>query len=210
MGTSGGYAFEPTIALLHPNSPDPKTNVLIDDNGHACLTDFGLITLSSDEPTVTSSIGATTAQWMSPELLVPDKFGLKVSRPTKASDCYALGMVIYEVLSGQTPFVQYSNLAVVWRILEGERPKRPQGEQDVWFTDNIWEISERCWKPRPTDRISVKTVLLDLERHPPFRSPSNVNGGVEMDGNDRSDATSSDSKYVFSRVPHLSLSDLAL
>ena len=210
MGISGGYAFKLAITLLHPNSPDSKTNVLIDDNGHACLTDFGLVTLTSDEPTVTSSIGATTAQWMSPELLVPDKFGLKESRPTKASDCYALGMVIYEILSGQTPFIQYSNLAVVWRILEGERPKRPDGEQGVWFTDDIWEISERCWKPQPTDRIGVKTVLLDLERHPPLRPPSNVNGGLEMDGNDRSDATSSDSKYVFSRVPHLSLSDLAL
>ena len=107
----------------------PKTNVLIDNNGHACLADFGLIRITSDEPTITSSIRATTAQWMSPELLDPDSFGLKDSRPTEASDCYALGVVIYEVLSGQTPFIQYSNHAVVWRILDGERPKRPEGEQ---------------------------------------------------------------------------------
>ena len=34
---------------------------------------------------------------MSPELLDPDRFGNGDRRPTKRSDCYALGMVIYEV-----------------------------------------------------------------------------------------------------------------
>jgi len=34
---------------------------------------------------------------MSPELLYPDKFGAKGFRPTTRSDCYALGMVVYEV-----------------------------------------------------------------------------------------------------------------
>ena len=34
---------------------------------------------------------------MSPELLYPKEFGFKECRPTKPSDCYALGMVIYEV-----------------------------------------------------------------------------------------------------------------
>ena len=121
----------PTITLLHPNSPDPQTNILIDNNGHARLADFGLLAIVSDEQTITSSIGTTTAQWTSPELLVPDKFGLSESRLTKASDCYGLGMVIYEVLSGQTPFAQYSNLAIVQKISDGERPGRPQGEQGV-------------------------------------------------------------------------------
>ena len=121
---------------------------------------------------------------MSPELLVPDKFGLKESSPTKESDCYALGMVIYEVLSGQTQFAQYSNFAVVWRVLGGERPNRPEGERGIWFTDDIWEILERCWKPQPGDRISAKTVLMDLERISPSRPPSDVNEGVEPDYSD--------------------------
>ena len=37
---------------------------------------------------------------MSPELLYPERFGIPESegdRPTRQSDCYALGMVIYEV-----------------------------------------------------------------------------------------------------------------
>ena len=38
-----------------------------------------------------------TPRWMSPELLYPGKFGVKDFRPTTQSDCYALGMVVYEV-----------------------------------------------------------------------------------------------------------------
>ena len=149
-------------------------------------------------------MGATAAQWMSPELLVPERFGLKESRPTKASDCYAFGMVIYEALSGQTSFAHYSSLSVVWKILEGERPKRPQGEKGVWFTDAIWGILEHCWKSQPGDRINAKAVLMDLEGISPLRLPSNVNEGVETDYDSQLDATPSGSQcvsLVFSQAP---------
>ena len=38
-----------------------------------------------------------TPRWMNPELLDPERFGASDDRPTKKSDCYALGMVVYEV-----------------------------------------------------------------------------------------------------------------
>jgi len=105
-----------------------------------------------------------------------------------ASDCYALGMVIYEVLSGKTPFYKYSSLAVVWKILQGERPERPQ---DGWFTDSIWGILELCWQRQPTDRISAKAVLLYLENGlPPPGSPPHSRRNVTIDVDDDSDVTS--------------------
>ena len=119
--------------------------------------------MTSDESITTSNMGTTAAQWMSPELLVPDKFGLKESSPTKESDCYALGMVIYEVLSGRTQFSGYPNPVVVLKIVCGERPSRPQGAQGIWFTDSIWRILELCWRHPPGDRINAKTVLMCLE-----------------------------------------------
>ena len=61
--------------------------------------------MASDELTATFSFReGGTARWKSPELFDPEKFGLRERRPTKESDCYALGMVIYELLSGQKPF----------------------------------------------------------------------------------------------------------
>ena len=100
---------------------------------------------------------------MSPELFDPGKFNLRDDRPTKHSDCYALGMVIYEVLSGRSPFYQYPMTAAVVRILEGERPGIPQGVEGVWFKDDVRRIMECCWRPIPRDRPGIRDVLQCLE-----------------------------------------------
>ena len=55
--------------------------------------------LISDDTLMSFTAGGTY-RWMSPELLDPERFGMPESeenRPTRQSDCYALGMVIYEV-----------------------------------------------------------------------------------------------------------------
>jgi len=128
---------------------------------------------------------------MSPELLDPEGFGLKDSRPTKESDCYALGMVVYEVLSGQTPFASSRGFTIISKVLGGERPERPHGEQGKLFTDALWRVLERCWRPQPSDRTGAKDVLLCLEGPPsPLWSPSL---GVGGDGGGYSGAASCDS-----------------
>jgi len=100
---------------------------------------------------------------MSPELFDPKKFDLQDSRPTKRSDCYALGMVIYEVLSGKATFSRYHNYHVVVKVLEGERPGRPQGVKEIWFEDDVWRILECCWRPIQRDRPGIRDVLQCLE-----------------------------------------------
>jgi len=137
-----------------------KANILIDETRRARLADFGLLTVVSDTSNLISStsfIQGGTCQWMSPELFDPEKFGLEDSRPTKHSDRYALGMLIYEVLSGQVPFPRHGPFIVVARVLKGERPKRPV--DGTWFTNEVWGILERCWKPTPGDRPRIKDVL---------------------------------------------------
>jgi len=137
-----------------------KANVLIDETRRARLADFGLLTIMSDTSSLVSSTSFTqggSCRWMSPELLDPESFGFKDGCPTKHSDCYALGMLTYEVLSGQVPFSQHRGHAVVVRITRGERPERPADE--TWFTNEVWGILESCWKPTPGDRLRIKDVL---------------------------------------------------
>jgi len=100
---------------------------------------------------------------MSPELLDPDQFGSKDGQQTKESDCYALGMTILEVLSGQAPFHYYNNFIVMRKVLEGEQPMRPQGMGGAWFADDLWEILGLCWSPQSQDRPTIETVLKYLE-----------------------------------------------
>ena len=101
---------------------------------------------------------------MSPELFLPDKSGLKGARPTKQSDCYAFGMVIYEVLGGQAPFAQFNHCVVILKVIEGERPSRPSGPEGTQFTEDLWQTLKRCWAGQPQRRPRVETVLECLER----------------------------------------------
>ena len=114
-----------------------KANILIDHWGHACIADFGLLTILSNQMGFISSIsheGGSVPQWMSPELLDPGKFGLKESS-NKESDYYGLGMVVCEVLSGRLPFPQCKVPIIILKVMNGEHPGRPQGVRGAWFTE---------------------------------------------------------------------------
>ena len=98
---------------------------------------------------------------MSPELFDPE---IKDHRPTKCSDCYALGMVIYEVLSGHLPFYGFANRVIYGKVFRGDRPEKPEGTEGAWFTDEVWEVLRSCWTSQPENRPSVEDVLQCLEK----------------------------------------------
>lgn len=144
-----------------------KVNILIDQDGHVRLADFGLLAIVSDHTGFTTSGSAFaggTTRWMSPELLHPEHFGYDSSRPTKESDCYALGMVVYEVLTGQHPFPGLKDHILMRTVPNGERPVRPEGVKGTWFTDDLWEMLGLCWSTNARDRPSIATVRECLKR----------------------------------------------
>ena len=181
----------PSFALLLPSSLDAKANILIDDNGCVRLAGFSLLTMASNQSSasLSTSLGGTI-RWMSPELLLPETFALKDSRPTKGSDCYALGMVIYEVLSGRLPFFRCDETAVILKVLQGERPRRPRGRKGVWFTANLWEMLGRCWKPPPDERPGLEVVLQCLQDAERPSGPFDTAEDVVTDVDDQSDTIS--------------------
>ena len=65
------------------------------------------MSLISDDSLMSFTAGGS-CRWMSPELLDPELFGIPQSegdRPTRQSDCYAFGMVIYEVRARGSPLI---------------------------------------------------------------------------------------------------------
>ena len=179
-----------------------KANILIDQTGRARLADFGLLTVISDSTNLLASSSYTqggTARWMSPELIAPQRFGIESSRPTKSSDCYALGMVIFETISRRLPFHRYTDLTVFVKVLEGEHPRREAG-----FADSLWEMLELCWAPQPDTRPSIEDVLRCLERSSQSGESSSGNHG-EVDEGGGWDS-GSDSSCMFSSLLNISYS----
>ena len=141
-------------------------NILIDKDKSARLADFGLLTIVSEHtnfPTPTTASRGGTTRWMSPELLHSELSDSGGGRPTRASDRYALGMVILEVLTGQPPFALFKDLAVIQKVTDGGRPERPKGVKGAWFTDGLWEMLGLCWKKDPQSRPSIEAVRECLE-----------------------------------------------
>lgn len=167
---------------------------MIDNNGRALLAGFSLLTMASNQSNTSLPTGlGGTIRWMSPELLLPEAFAMKDSRPTKGSDCYALGMVIYEVLSGRLPFSRCNETAVIFKVLQGECPRRPRGTEGTWFTTNLWEMLGRCWKPPPDERPGLDAVLQCLQDAARPSRPFDIIEDVVTDVEDQSDAMSAHS-----------------
>jgi serine/threonine-protein kinase len=84
-------------------------NVIVDELGHAKVTDFGIARAGASEMTETGSIMGT-AQYLSPE----QAQGHAV---TATSDIYSIGVMLYEMLAGRLPFDGDSAVAVALKHL---------------------------------------------------------------------------------------------
>ena len=73
-------------------------NILVDDNGRARLTDFGMALIAEGTAYNYGSLhGGGAIRCSAPELLDPEEFGFENSRPTFQSDIYAFGCICFEV-----------------------------------------------------------------------------------------------------------------
>ena len=130
-------------------------NVLIDQEGSAKVTDFGIArTLEEDGLTVDGRVLGTT-DYVSPE----QALGQHVSGQ---SDLYSLGIVLYEMLTGEVPFRGENQVAVAMERVREEIPdvqaKRPE------VSAALAAVLETTTAKRPSDRYADDAELIaDLE-----------------------------------------------
>jgi serine/threonine-protein kinase len=105
----------------------------------ARLTDFGIARIAEESQKARRTTVVGTPEYLAPE--VADG-----AEPTPGSDLYGVGIMLYELVTGVTPFAGGSPLAVLRRHAE-QQPVRPEG-----MPDGIWEAVSALLVKNPADR----------------------------------------------------------
>jgi len=128
-------------------------NILIDTSGQAYLTDFGIATL--EEELAGDGRIAGTLPYMAPELLDP------LQNVDQRSDIYALGVVLYEILTGRRPF-EAPSPAALHELILGGNPPRPRS-LDPEIPEFLERICLRAMSLQPNARYqSAEEMLADF------------------------------------------------
>jgi beta-lactam-binding protein with PASTA domain/predicted Ser/Thr protein kinase len=91
-------------------------NVIVDDDGKATVTDFGIARAGASEITQAGSVMGT------PHYLSPEQ--AQGQAVTAVSDLYSIGVILYEALAGQVPFEADSAIAIAMKQVS-HTPQRP-------------------------------------------------------------------------------------
>jgi beta-lactam-binding protein with PASTA domain len=135
-------------------------NVLVDREGRATVTDFGIAKAGVSEITQTGSVMGT-AQYLSPE----QAQGLAV---TAASDLYSIGVILYEALTGRVPFEADSAVAVALKQVS-EFPRTPS-ELNPAVPTALDAVVLKAMSKDPANRFQsadeFDAALTEAERNP--------------------------------------------
>lgn len=145
-----GYAHR--LHLLHLDLK--PANVLIDERGEPLVADFGLARRMNAQGQVQAQEVSGTPGYMAPEQMMIKEFRLSA-----ATDIYALGAILYEMLCGQSPHGRGAVADVMQRALAGEialprryMPKLPR---------DLEAICMKCLALRAPERYTTVAALAD-------------------------------------------------
>ncbi|XP_063801431.1 receptor-interacting serine/threonine-protein kinase 2-like isoform X2 [Pseudophryne corroboree] len=154
------------LCFLHNLNPPVRhqrlkpCNVLLDAQYRAKLSDFWL----SEQQKV--SVSQNKDDNASLVYLSPQR--LQRQRPTKEDDIYSFGMLLYESLSRQRPFLENNPLKLETEIIRGIRPQ-PHIDVILKATDlphtqrtNLNQLINVCWHQNPNRRPSAAECLSRL------------------------------------------------
>ena len=136
-------------------------NILIDQNGKVYIADFGIAITKGDLEGLSESIG--TLAYMSPEQLAGESQLIEAR-----TDIYALGVILFELLTGPHPFPSKTSLELRERILFSEPPSLQRINSAIPI--ELERVCLKCLRKHPDDRyqsanelaVELKSILKSL------------------------------------------------
>jgi serine/threonine protein kinase/tetratricopeptide (TPR) repeat protein len=125
-------------------------NIMIDREGNVRIMDFG-IALSQDAKSITDShIMIGTPQYLSPEQV-------EGKRVDQRSDIYSLGVILFEMVTGQVPFEGDTTLSIAVKH-KIEAPRDPR-EFNAQIPEELSSLILRCMEKNPERRYQTAEEL---------------------------------------------------
>mgnify|MGYP001187721544 CR=1 FL=1 len=150
-------------------------NILITEGGQPMLTDFGIAKILEDDSGATltgTGVGVGTPEYMAPE----QGMGREIDG---RADVYALGVVLYELVTGRKPYTADTPMAVIFKHLTDPLPRPKLHVPDL--PDRVEQIIFKAMAKKPQDRyqsmVEFVAVLAKIDAHP-LESPVAFTGSL--------------------------------
>lgn len=129
-----------------------SSNVLLNDEGRCYLTDFGIARVVSDMTQLTSTGNVLgTVDYVAPELFEVDH------RADERSDLYALGVLLYEMVTGRLPFSADNQLALI--SMHVNKPVPPPRQYAPQLPPQAERVILKALEKQPERRFASATEL---------------------------------------------------
>ncbi len=143
---AGALGYAHSRGFIHRDVK--PANILFQEDGTAILTDFGIAkSLSSETQLTQAGFTVGTPEYMSPEQAVGQSMDAR-------SDLYSLGIVLYEILTGQKPYSGADGFATALMHINSPVPKLPEAFM-------IYQpLLDRMLAKDPNDRFASAEQLM--------------------------------------------------